>query len=239
MKQDNTAPPAGDPTAQYQDLLLDAFFVVDADANIVKVSGACERIFGYPPAEMVGKNMLDLVHPEDLARTLQSIERVMAGYQQSYFENRYVRKDGDIVAISWSAAWSDEHQVRVGVARDITKRRTDDGTLLARELLPEPLPCWRLSASPRLLRAPDGVDIALSAQDHAVLLVLMNAAGVITRRTIVEALGVNYLDYDQRRLDTQMRRLRRKVQQACSHTLPISTLRSVGFQFYERATIER
>lgn len=239
MKQDDKAPPADGPTKQYKDLLLDAICVVDADGNVVNISGACERIFGYTPAEMVGKNMLDLVHPEDRERTLQSIERVMAGYLQSYFENRYVRKDNDIVCISWSAAWSEEHQVRVGVARDITKRSTDDGALVARQLLPEPLPCWRLSGSPRTLLTPDGVNIALSVQDHAVLLVLMSADGVITRRTIVEALGENYLTYDQRRLDTQMRRLRRKVQQACTHPLPISTLRTVGFQFYEKATIGR
>ncbi len=239
MKQHDKAPPADGPAKQYKDLLLDAICVVDADGNVVNISGACERIFGYTPAEMVGKNMLDLVHPEDRERTLQSIERVMAGYLQSYFENRYVRKDNDIVCISWSAAWSEEHQVRVGVARDITKRGTDDGALVARQLLPEPLPCWRLSGSPRTLLTPDGVNIALSVQDHAVLLVLMSADGVITRRTIVEALGENYLTYDQRRLDTQMRRLRRKVQQACTHPLPISTLRTVGFQFYEKATMGR
>ena len=219
--------------------MLDAIFIVDSQGNVVNVSGACERIFGYTPAEMIGKNMLDMVHPEDLERTLQSIERVMNGYLQSYFENRYVRKDGETVSISWSAAWSEEHQVRVGVARDITKRRTDDDAMLARQLLPEPLPCWRLSASPRTLVTPDGISIALSVQDHAVLLLLMSAEGVITRRTIVEALGENYLTYDQRRLDTQMRRLRRKVQHACAHPLPISTLRTVGFQFYEKAIIVR
>lgn len=227
------------PAVEYQDLVLDAICVVDSNAICVKVSGACERIFGYTPAEMVGKKMLDLVHPDDLERTLESIRRVMSGYQQSYFENRYIRKDGSVVSISWSAAWSEEYQVRVGVARDITRRDLDDTTLVAPQLLPESMPCWRLSASPRSLLAPDGVTIALSAQDHAVLLALMREAGVVTRRAIIEALGEVWLDYDQRRLDTQMRRLRRKVEQACAHPLPISTLRSVGFQFYQKAAIVR
>lgn len=231
--------PADSPAKDYQDLVLDAICVVDADGNCIKVSGACERIFGYTPDEMAGKNMLDLVHPDDLERTLQSIERVMGGYQQSYFENRYVRKDGDVVSISWSAAWSDDHQVRVGVARDITRRRTDDDGLVAPQLLPELSPCWRLSAAPRSLLSPDGVSVDLSAQDHAVLLTLMSTEGVVTRRAIVEALGEDFLSYDQRRLDTQMRRLRRKVEQACAHALPVNTLRAVGFQFYQKATIVR
>lgn len=238
LKQHNNAP--GDGLANdYDNLLPDAIFVVDPDGNCVKVSGACERIFGYSPAEMVGKNMLDLVHPDDLARTLQSIERVMAGYQQSYFENRYVRKDGRVVSISWSAAWSEEHQVRVGVARDISRRVTDDQTMVVPQLLPPSTPCWRLSSSPRSLLAPDGTRIALSAQDHAVLLALMSEERVVTRRDIIEALGEAFIDYDQRRLDTQMRRLRKKVAQGCAHALPVSTLRSVGFQFCQKAIVIR
>lgn len=237
LKPHDATPPAQLPLVDYQSLLMDAICVVDAHANCLNVSGACERIFGYTPAEMVGKNMMDLVHPDDLQRTLDSIKRVMNGYQQTYFENRYVRKDGSVVSISWSAAWSEEHQVRVGVARDITRRELDDNALVAPQLLPESMPCWRLSASPRTLLAPDGVSIALSVQDHAVLLAMMRESGVVTRRTIIETLGEEYFTYDQRRLDTQIRRLRRKVEQACSHPLPVNTLRAVGFQFYQRATV--
>ncbi len=221
----------------YGDLLLDAICVVDTDNYCVNAGGGCERIFGYSAAEMIGKNMLDLVHPGDLERTVQSIQRVMDGYQQSYFENRYVRKDGTVVSISWSAVWSEEHQVRIGVARDISMRGTDDSALVARQLLPDPVPHWRLSASPRTLLTPDAVSIALSVHDHAVLLALMGTQGVVTRRAIVEALGETYLSYDQRRLDTQMRRLRRKVELAGSHRLPVATVRAVGFKFYQRATI--
>ena len=49
---------------------------------------------------------------------------------------------------------------------------------------------------------------------------------------IVDALGEDYIHYDQRRLDTQMRRLRRKVEAASGLMLPVRTLRSVGYHFY-------
>jgi PAS domain S-box-containing protein len=225
--------------SDYGDLMLDAIFAVDSQSKCVSVTGACERIFGYTPAEMVGKQMLDLVHPEDRERTLQSIDRVMGGYIQRYFENRYIRKDGQVVYISWSASWSEEHQVRIGVARDITQRKFDDGELVARELLPEDLSCWQLSASPRRLISPNGVSISLSGQDHIVLLTLMSGGECVTRKTIVEALGEDFLEYDQRRLDTQIRRLRRKVKEACSQQLPLSTLRGIGYRFYEKAEIRR
>jgi PAS domain S-box-containing protein len=223
----------------YGELVLDAICAVDAQGRCVSVTGACERIFGYTPAEMAGKQMLDLVHPEDRERTLQSIDRVMGGYLQRYFENRYIRKDGGVVYISWSASWSEEHQLRIGVARDITERKFDEDELVARELLPEELSCWQLSASPRRLVAPGGVSIPLSGQDHIVLLTLMTGGECVTRRTIVEALGENFLEYDQRRLDTQMRRLRRKVAEASSQPLPVSTLRGIGYRFYAETRILR
>ena len=225
--------------SDYGDLMLDAICAVDSEGRCVSVTGACERIFGYTPAEMAGKRMLDLVHPEDRERTVQSIDRVMAGYLQRYFENRYIRKDGQVVYLSWSASWSEQHQLRIGVARDITERQFDDGELLAPHLLPEGKSHWQLSASPRRLVAPDGVSIALSRQDHIVLLALMSGGECVTRRSIVEALEEDFLEYDQRRLDTQMRRLRRKVKEACSRALPVSTLRSIGFRFYEKTKILR
>lgn len=229
----------GAQKADYGDLMLDAICAVDAQGTCVSVTGACERIFGYTPEEMAGKKMLDLVHPEDRERTLQSIDRVMSGYLQRYFENRYIRKDGQVVYISWSATWSEEHQLRIGVARDITQRKFDAGEIVAPQILPEDLPCWQLSAAPRRLISPNGVNIPLSGQDHSVLLALMSGGECVTRRTIVEALGENFLEYDQRRLDTQMRRLRRKVKETCGQLLPVNTLHTIGYCFYAKAKICR
>lgn len=234
MKEEGGALKSG-----YGDVLLDAICAVDSQGKCISVSGACERIFGYTPEEMAGKFMLDLVHPDDRERTLQSIDRVMAGYLQRYFENRYIRKDGQVVYISWSAAWSEEHQVRIGVARDVTQLKFDSGELVAREILTEGPSYWQLSASPRRLITPDGVNISLSRHDHIVLLTLMSGGEAVTRRTIIEALGEDFLDYDQRRLDTQMRRLRHKVKQAGSTPLPVTTLRSIGYCFYEASKILR
>ncbi len=105
------------------DLLLDAICVVDKEGRYVFVSASFERIFGYTPAEVIGKRMIDLVHPEDRDMTLRTASGIMSGNPQFHFENRYVRKDGLIVNIMWSARWSEEHQLRIAVARDITRRK--------------------------------------------------------------------------------------------------------------------
>ncbi|MGV8918710.1 MAG: diguanylate cyclase domain-containing protein [Pseudomonas sp.] len=111
------------PLNNVVDLMLDAVCVADKQGRFVFVSAACERIFGYTPAEMVGQVMIDMVFPEDRARTLAAAEKVAAGESLPHFENRYLRKDGQIVHIMWSARWSEADQFRVGVARDITERK--------------------------------------------------------------------------------------------------------------------
>ena len=105
------------------DLLLDAVFIVDAHGQIVYVSAAVERIFGYTPVEMMGMTMMDLIVPEDRERTREEAAQVMSGKHRVGFENRYIRKDGRIVHIMWSARWSEADQLRIGVARDVTEHK--------------------------------------------------------------------------------------------------------------------
>ncbi|WP_206732445.1 sensor domain-containing diguanylate cyclase [Janthinobacterium sp. 17J80-10] len=100
--------------------MLDVVCVVDCDGHFVAVSAACEKVFGYTQEEMIGKPMIDLVLPADRERTLVAASGVMAGNPLRNFENRYVRKDGQVVDIMWSASWSEGDQLRLAVARDIT-----------------------------------------------------------------------------------------------------------------------
>jgi PAS domain S-box-containing protein len=220
--------------ADITDLLLDAICVVNPQGYFVSITGAGERIFGYLPDEMIGKPMIDFVFHEDRARTLQAVDRVMAGHLQRHFENRYVRKDGTLVHILWSARWSDADQIRVAVARDITgQKQAGDTAGSGIDPLPQAVPCWRLSASPPRLTPPGFGPIPLSPQDYLVLLALATDGNGVSRDAIVVAMGGDCLDYDRRRLDTQMRRLRRKVEQACGLSLPVTTLRGVGYRFYD------
>lgn len=111
------------PLASYIDLLLDAVCAVDKQGRFVFVSAACEQVFGYTPDELIGQAMIDLVHPADRQRTLDAAREIMGGEPKLNFENRYLRKDGRVVHILWSARWSEVDQLRIAVARDITGRK--------------------------------------------------------------------------------------------------------------------
>jgi diguanylate cyclase (GGDEF)-like protein/PAS domain S-box-containing protein len=114
-------PGAGLTFSSVMDLLLDAICVVDVHGRYLFVSAAFERIFGYAPEKVIGRPMIELVHPDDRARTLQAANEIMAGQPKPHFQNRYVRKDGRVIHIMWSARWSEADRVRIAVARDVTE----------------------------------------------------------------------------------------------------------------------
>ena len=119
------------PYGNALDLLHDAICIVDEGGRYLYVSAAFETLFGYAPAEVIGRNMIDLVHPDDRAQTLQTAAGIVSGSAERHFENRYLRKDGRIVHIMWSARWSEAEQARIAVARDIGDRKRAEAMRLA------------------------------------------------------------------------------------------------------------
>lgn len=107
----------------------------------------------------------------------------------------------------------------------------------ALEAMAAPVCHWRLSANPPCLFPPGRGAIPLSAQDYAVLRALARGGDCVTREAIVDVMRGDSCQDDQRRLDTQMRRLRRKVEEASGLKLPISTVRAVGYRVYQRIEI--
>lgn len=116
----------GQVAAELYDRLPDAVFMVDTDNRIAYVSAACERMFGYTPAEMTGKALFDLVAPEDREKTRLEARAVMQGNAKVGFENRYLHKSGEAVHVMWSTRWLEAEGLRLGIARDITHLKRAD-----------------------------------------------------------------------------------------------------------------
>jgi diguanylate cyclase (GGDEF)-like protein/PAS domain S-box-containing protein len=105
------------------DLLLDVVFLVDANGILIDVSAGCEKLLGYRRDELISRPLFDFVAEQDRARTLEEAACIQSGVERIGFENRYVRKDGSLVDIMWSARRIEALGLRIGVARDITARK--------------------------------------------------------------------------------------------------------------------
>ncbi|MDN3654080.1 PAS domain S-box protein [Ferruginibacter paludis] len=112
---------------------LDIICAVDANGLFVQVSAAAEAIWGYTPAEMIGKGFIDFVYEGDRTASLFAAAEVKAGNSKNNFENRYVKKDGSLVTMQWSAKWDEKTQTRYAVARDVTEKRKQEMMLLESE----------------------------------------------------------------------------------------------------------
>ncbi len=116
-------PPTLPPLGEILDLLPDAVCVVDQDGHYLAVSAAFEQLLGYRPDEVVGRRMIELVHPGDHAATALAVQRVMEGQSLPHFRNRYLHRDGHAVDMQWSAKWLPEYGVRLAVGHQVTELR--------------------------------------------------------------------------------------------------------------------
>ena len=99
------------------DLIQDAIFVVDEHGNLLYVSAGVQNLLGYRPSELIGRTMIELVHPDDRGSTLNRVWQIMEGVSATRYVNRCIHKFGHPVQIEWTANWSTKHRVRIKSAR--------------------------------------------------------------------------------------------------------------------------
>ncbi len=102
-------------------LSTDIMLVADLHGRVISINPAGTTLLGWPEPELVGRNFIDLVHPDDLAGTLAEVGRLAEGATTFRFENRYRRNDGDYRVLSWTAV-PDERFIHA-VGRDVTADR--------------------------------------------------------------------------------------------------------------------
>ncbi len=113
------------------DYSLDVICTIDEAGRFIQVSPACEKVWGYTPAELAGRKYIDLVCPEDVEATNQAALAIVSGAATSNFENRYICKDGAPVPMIWSAVWSETEKIMFCVARDNSERKRAEEQLAA------------------------------------------------------------------------------------------------------------
>jgi PAS domain S-box-containing protein len=89
----------GAASAHTYELLLkyswDIVSILEADGVLRYNSPACERIHGYTPEELVGRNTADLIHPDDRAAVGTAMEFILTHPDKpTTVEYRYSCKDG-------------------------------------------------------------------------------------------------------------------------------------------------
>jgi PAS domain S-box-containing protein len=89
------------------------------DGVITATNPAWYDLLGWAEHELIGLNLFDLIHPEDIAHTIEGAQQLADGIRHQRFDNRYRHRDGSYRWISWSTRPHDNLINAVG--RDITR----------------------------------------------------------------------------------------------------------------------
>ncbi len=107
---------------------------VGLDGRFLLVNRRLWEMLGYSEAELLGRSVKEISHPEDRDLTDAERARVHEGELDSTrFEKRYLRKDGSVVWVDLAVALTrDPHghpQYEIAVFNDITERKRADAAL--------------------------------------------------------------------------------------------------------------
>ena len=112
--------------------------LVDLNTRYIQVNSRLCRLLGYTAAELEGKTLQDVTHPDDLQKELPYLEQIILGEIDNYnLEQRYIRKDGS----SWWASLiatvvrDDAGSIlyTLGMVEDISDRKRSEQALLQSE----------------------------------------------------------------------------------------------------------
>lgn len=111
---------------------LDNFFnrsddlhcVAHMDRCFLKVTPAWSSLLGYTEEELLSRSYMEFIHPDDLDVTENVVVEVLdSGSAVLRFENRYIKKSGEIVYLSWYSKMDPTTDLIYCTARDVTESR--------------------------------------------------------------------------------------------------------------------
>jgi diguanylate cyclase (GGDEF)-like protein/PAS domain S-box-containing protein len=103
---------------------LEMLAVLSADGRFRRANAAWQRTLGYSVDELIGRPVIDLVHPDDLeATTTESRRQRAEGTPIVGFQNRLRHRDGGYRWLEWTSTMSPDGSIAFSVARDVTDRR--------------------------------------------------------------------------------------------------------------------
>ncbi|WP_437691364.1 STAS domain-containing protein [Sorangium sp. So ce176] len=110
----------------------DPLCVLRIDGSFLRVSGAWESTLGLGAEELIGRNLLDLVHQDDLTATREQLDRLRLGPVTLGLENRCRSRSGIYVWLSWSLLSVPGEGLIYAWARNVGKQKRLERALMQR-----------------------------------------------------------------------------------------------------------
>jgi PAS domain S-box-containing protein len=117
------------------DLSPDLLCIAGFDGYFKKVNAAVAAELQYTPEELYSKPINDFVFSEDKEITKKVRADLTKSKALYHFENRYVKKNGELIWLSWTSYPVEKDQLIFAIAKNITHKKrleADRNTMLAK-----------------------------------------------------------------------------------------------------------
>ncbi|MEM2780493.1 MAG: PAS domain S-box protein [Candidatus Bathyarchaeia archaeon] len=105
----------------------DVIYTLSSDGKIISLNPAFEKITGWKREEWIGKPFVEIIHPDDVAKAVESFRRILAGKLEiEPLELRVHAKSGEYLVgefVSVPLIVNGEIVGELGIARDVTSRK--------------------------------------------------------------------------------------------------------------------
>ncbi len=102
--------------------------------RFIKVNPAFSKTLGWSDQELLERNLIDFVHPDDREATHEAGRTLSNGKPISNFVNRYITKNNDIKWIEWTCTPDSETGRVYTIGRDITEFAEKKELLIKNEI---------------------------------------------------------------------------------------------------------
>jgi len=110
----------------YFESSMDFVCVIDFDFNMLAINPALSKAMGAQDPSSL-KTLADLLHPDDLAMSLEKAEALKSGSPVFLFECRLKSQSTDYLWTSWTAVADFEKKQILAVGRDISAIKINEG----------------------------------------------------------------------------------------------------------------
>ncbi|HLF51917.1 PAS domain-containing protein [Flavobacterium sp.] len=114
----------------YQKESQDLVCIAGIDGFFKEINPTFIKVLGYTKEELLTNSMLSFIHPDDVEKTTRELKQLSLGHHTSInFENRYIKKNKDIVTIQWTTTKSASKEFIYAIGRDIIEKKKAIETL--------------------------------------------------------------------------------------------------------------
>ena len=114
----------------------DLICIAGFEGFFTEVNPAFAKLLGYSEEELLSYPVTKFIHPDDINKTREEAFLLTNSQSSVCFENRYIKKNKEIIIIQWTITLSPDKKTIYGIGRDISEiRKNQERSIFSEKLL--------------------------------------------------------------------------------------------------------